>query len=127
MNPIRRSHLIRRLAGVLAGMLAPITTASAAFASPLRADPPGRFRRAPPPTRLPPLPPGWNKHPPLPTPAHVHAVLADGMTGWQITLITAGTVVLAAVLAVLAARVRAARRHVPAATNDGMTASGATR
>jgi hypothetical protein len=51
------------------------------------------------------------------------------MPGWQITLIAVGTavVVLAATLAVLAARVRAARRHVTATTADAMTASGATR
>jgi len=64
--------------------------------------------------------------PPLPGPAHVHAVLAGGMPGWQITLITAGTVVLAAVLTIIASRVRAVRRRVPAATNDAMTAMAAT-
>ena len=61
------------------------------------------------PGRLPPLPPGWNKHPPLPGPAHVRAALAGGMPGWQITLIVAAAGVLAAALAVLANRKRAAR------------------
>jgi hypothetical protein len=130
MNPVRRSHLIRRAAGVLTGLaalLTPITTASAASASPLRADPPGWFQRMPAPARLPPLPPGLNKHPPLPAPAHVHAVLAGGMPGWQITLIAAGAVILATVLTALATRVRAVRRRGTAANNDAMTASGATR
>jgi hypothetical protein len=71
-----------------------------------------RSTGAPPPRHLPPLPPlppGWNKHPPLPGPAHVHA-LACGMTYWQVALITAGAAT-AAQLAALAARRRAVRRH----------------
>ena len=52
MNPIR---CIRRVAGVLAGLagalLASAAAAPAAFASGPR-----------------PVPPGWNKHPPLPAP-----------------------------------------------------------
>jgi hypothetical protein len=92
MNPIRRFRLIRRVAGVLAGLaalLASITTGPADFAAQLRPDPPGWLKRAPVPVHLPPLPPGWNKHPPLPGPAHVHAALVGGMPGWQITLIAA--------------------------------------
>jgi hypothetical protein len=50
--------------------------------------------------------PGWRKPPPLL--AHVHAVVTGGMPGWQITLITAGAVLAAAVVALLA---RAARRR----------------
>jgi hypothetical protein len=61
----------------------------------------------------PPLPPGWNKRPPLPT--HVHALATGGMPGWQITLIAAAAVLLAAALAVLATRIRATRRRVPPA------------
>ena len=117
------------MAGVLAGLaalLASITSGPAAFASPLRADPPGWFKRPSVPVHLPPVPPGWTKHPPLPGPAHVHTALADGMPGWQITLVAAGAAVLAAVLAVLEMRMRAARRRVTASTADAMTASGAT-
>jgi len=92
MNPVRRSRLIRRMAGVLTGLaalLAPITTGPAAVASQLRPDPPGWLQRVPAPAHLPPLPPGWNMHPPRPGPAHIHAALAGGMPGWQITLIAA--------------------------------------
>jgi hypothetical protein len=114
-QPIRRSRLIRRVAGVLTGLaatLAPITTGPAAVASQLRPDPPGWLnRRAPGPVHLPPLPPGWNKHPPLPGPAH--AALTGGMPGWQITLIAAAAV-LAAAAAVRAGRMRAARRRATA-------------
>jgi hypothetical protein len=114
MSPIHRSHLIRRVAGVQTGLpalLAPITTGSAAFASPLQADPPAWLNRLPAPVRLPPVPPGWNKHPPPPDPARIHAALTGGMLGWQITLIAAGAAVLAVILAVLLTRARAARRR----------------
>ena len=79
MNPARRSRLIRRAAGVLTGLAAvpaPVTTGPAACASALRADPPGWLQRLHVPGRLPPVPPGWNKHPPLPGAAQVHAALA---------------------------------------------------
>jgi hypothetical protein len=117
MNPARRSHLVRRVAGVLTGLaalLAAITTGSAAFASPLRADPPAWLQRLPAPARLPPLPPGWNKHPPLPGPVHARAAPAYGMPGWQIILIAAGAAALAGVVAILASRMRAWRRRVTA-------------
>jgi hypothetical protein len=129
MNPTRRLHPARRLAGILAGLagtvLAGATTAPAAFAT--RVPPPDTPLGAPPaapaPEHLPPLQPGWNKHPPL---GHVvgpvyrvpvHAVVAGGMPGWQIALITAGVALAAAVLATIAYRIRAAhrRRTVPAA------------
>ena len=104
MNPIRA---IRRLACILAelavGLLALATISPAAFA---RARPPSAE-----PTVLvtpPPLPPGWNKHPPLP--AHVHAMATGGMPGWQIALIAAGATVLATAAVALLARARAARR-----------------
>ncbi len=60
----------------------------------------------------PPLPPGWSKHPPLPDPERVHAALADGMPGWQITLIVATTALLTAALTVTAYRLRAIRPRV---------------
>jgi hypothetical protein len=90
MNPIRT---IRRVAGVLAGLagalLASAAAAPAAFSSGPR-----------------PVPPGWNKHPPLPAPLHT----VGGMPGWQITLIAVGAALLAATVAVLADRARASRR-----------------
>jgi hypothetical protein len=93
---VHRIRLTRRLAGILAGLtsalLAFCGAAPAAFAS-----------------GQPPLPPGWNKHPPLP--AHTHTPVTGGMPGWQITLIAAGAALLAAVLAVLIDRARAAGRR----------------
>lgn len=138
MNPIHPSQLTRRVAGVLASLaplLASITTGPAAVASPLPPGPHWWSNPEPAPAQLQPpvhlphplhLPPGWIEHPPLPGPAHVHAALAHGMPGWQITLITVGAAVLAAVLAVLARRMRAARR-VTATTAEAKTTSGATR
>jgi len=66
----------------------------------------------------PPLPP-WNKHPPLPL-GHVvgpvvkvpgQTVVTGGTPGWRIALIAAGAALLAAVLAVIADRARAAQRR----------------
>ena len=51
---------------------------------------------------------------PAQVPPQIHTVTACGMPGWQITLIAAGAAVLAALLAVTADRVRAARRHMTA-------------
>jgi hypothetical protein len=94
MNPIRH---IRRVAGALAGLagalLAFAAAAPAAFAS-------GQS--------LPPLPPGINKHPPLPV--QVHTIVVGGTPGWQIALIAAGAALLAATVAILADRARASRR-----------------
>jgi hypothetical protein len=56
----------------------------------------------------PPLPRGWREHPPR-RPAHIHAVVAAGVTSWQIALITIGAAVVAGVLAVLVRRARFAR------------------
>ena len=92
-------HAIRRLAGILAG-LATAALASTAAPAALASTPPGRAWL--PSWAGPPLPPGWNKHPPLPV--HAHAAV----TGWQATLI--GVALLVATLAVLAGRAWAARR-----------------
>jgi hypothetical protein len=86
---------IRRLAATLAGLagalLAFAMAAPAAFAS------------------VPPLPPPVReKHPPLPV--QVHTVVIGGMPGWQITLIAVGAALLAATIAVLLDRARAAHR-----------------
>jgi hypothetical protein len=135
MNRIHRAGRICRSAGILAWLacaaLASIAAAPAAFASTSRRPsgsasagpapvnlhlPPG-WNKHPPlpdpaPAHLPALPPGWNKHPPLPDPARVHAALASGMPGWQITFVAVGAAVLATAVAVLIARARAARQHV---------------
>jgi hypothetical protein len=64
------------------------------------------------------LPPGWRKHPPLPlghvvgpvykVPARIpaHTTVTGGMPGWQITLITATAVLLAAALVLAVYRMR---------------------
>jgi hypothetical protein len=98
MNPIRT---IRRLACLLAGL----AVASAAAPAALAATSPGRAR--PLAWADPPLPPGWNRHPPLP--AHVHGLVTSAMPGWQITLIMAAAVLLAAAFAMTVYRIGAAR------------------
>jgi hypothetical protein len=91
MYPIRR---IRRLACILAGLTA--TTVALAAAAP------GALASPPPPD---PGPAGA-----VPAPA-IQTVVTGGMPGWQITLIAAGAALLAAVLAVIFDRTRAAHRH----------------
>ena len=78
-------HAIRRPAGMLLGLasvvLASLTTASpAALAAPR------------------PQPPGWNKHPPLPT----HALATGGIPGWQQALMAVTIVLLVATLVAIA-------------------------
>ena len=115
MKPIRHSrHLAAALAGLACGWLGLSIAAPAAFAA-LRVPPPsGESARI----TLPPEPPGWNKHPPLP-PGHVvgpvykvpvRTVVIGGMPGWQITLIAVGAALFAATAAVLAYRAWTARR-----------------
>jgi len=122
---------IGRLAGILAGLAGAAAALAvgvpAALASTLPGRtwllswpdpplPPGWNKHPPRPTGTQPalrFPPGWNKHPPLPDPARLHAALAGGMPGWQITLIAAAAI-LAAAAAVLLARTRAARRRAAA-------------
>jgi hypothetical protein len=54
------------------------------------------------------LPPGWNKHPPLP--AHSHLAISSVLPGWQIAVIAAVAALLAAALAVAVYRTRIARQ-----------------
>ncbi len=122
MSPIRPSHLIGRVAGVLAGLaglLASLTTGPAAFAAQLRPDPPWWITHLRPPVHLQPAP-GYFKHPPLPDPARVHAAVGGGIPGWQITLIAVSAAVLAST-AILLGRALAARRHrtVPSSVTNG--------
>ena len=90
----------RRLGGLLAGLGALVTTlmvtGTAAMAMQLQLPPPGGGDEV---IKPPPLPPA-----------------AGGMPGWEITLIAVGAAIVAAVLAVLAERVRSARRR-PAGTS----------
>ena len=97
-----RIQHVRRLAAALAG-LASALLGLAAAAPAVLADP-----------RPPHPPPGWYKHPPLS--AHTQTVTAGAMPGWQITLIAAAALLLAAALAVTAYRIRTARRRVAAST-----------
>ena len=99
---MNRIHHVRRLVGVVVGLAVALVTAvavaPAAFARPY--PPPGPL------SRYEPVAPA--------VPAHTHAALTGGMAGWQIALISVGTAILGAIVAVLLDRARAARRHVPA-------------
>ena len=127
MNPIRHSHLIRRVARLLAGLTAllpSITAGPAALAAQLRPDPPGWLGRLAAGLHVPPASAGWDKHP-LPGQAHGDGALTGGMAGWQITLIVGAATVIAAVLAVIARRMRAGRRRAAATNAGAMTTSSA--
>jgi hypothetical protein len=77
---------------------------------------------------VPPLPPGWNHRPPMPleyifgpvVKVPGPTVVTGGTPGWQIALIAAGAALLAAVLAVIADRARAARRRQMAGTAEAI-------
>jgi hypothetical protein len=101
MNPIRT---IRRLAcmltGLAAALAAAVAGAPAAFAQP--SPPPG------PPGEIIRFGPLLVPHT---VPAHTHAAISGGLAGWQITLIAVGAAILAAIVAVLLHRARAARSH----------------
>jgi hypothetical protein len=114
MNPTRT---IRRLGQILAGLAATLLASTATTSAAFAAAPRGPAGPAAAPTVTPPvfrIPPGWNKHPPLPDPSRINAALPGGMPGWQIALIAAGATVLAVILAVLLTRARAARRRAAA-------------
>ena len=98
---MKRFRIIGRLAAILGGLAGIVVTLGAVVAPAALAggDPRGHLGLKP---------RGWYKRPALP--AHAHAAVAGGMPGWQIALIVAGAAVLAGALAVLAYRVRAARR-----------------
>jgi hypothetical protein len=74
MNP---TPAIGRLAGILAGLAA--AAAALAVGVPPRSPPPRPGGPGCSPGRTRHCPPGWNKHPPLPDPARLHAALAGGM------------------------------------------------
>ena len=89
MTRIRR--ILTALATLAGALLAFTAAAPAALA--VRVPPPGGYDR------------------PVQPPPQVHTIVAGGMSGWQIALIAAGAALLAAVLAVIADRARAARRR----------------
>ena len=100
MNRIRH---IRRLAGALAALAGALLAFAAAAPAALASGQP------------PPLPPIREKHPPLhaflpPFRVPVRTVVIGGMPGWQIALIAVGAALLAATVAVLLDRARAAHR-----------------
>jgi hypothetical protein len=102
MNPIRT---IRRLAcmltGLAAALAAAVAGAPAAFAATtLQYPPPGVL------SRYEPVAPA--------VPAHIHAALTAGVTGWQIAVIVVGAAIVGAIVGVLLDRARAAHGHRPA-------------
>jgi len=91
---MNRCHALGHFAVILAGLAGAVLVFAAAVPAALAS---ASYRRA----RLlswadPPLPPGWNKHPRLPDPARVHAALAGGMPGWQLSLMAVTIVLFAA-------------------------------
>jgi hypothetical protein len=90
MNPFRH---IRRITAVLATLAATVLVATPAFAMVI-------------------VPGGGGYVAPARGPAQIQyrTIVAGGMPGWQIALIAVGTALLAATVAVLADRARAARR-----------------
>lgn len=97
---MNRIHRIRRSLAVLAGLACAMAGFGAAAPAALAVNP---------------APPGGGG-PPVTQPALVRTVIVGGMPGWQITLIAAGAALLAAAVAVLLDRARAARRHTLAPT-----------
>ena len=89
---MKRIHCTCRFAGVLAGLVTTLLALGAAApAARAMIHDPGGGPEVQPATQV---------------------VVTGGMPGWQITLIAAGAALVAAVLAVLADRARAARRHM---------------
>src|SRR5262249_30322581 len=98
---MNRCHALGHLAVVLAGLAGAVFVlarpAVAAALAPAAPGGPGRLAGGPPP-----LPPGWNKHPQPSHPARVHAALAGGIPGWQLTLMAVTILLLAATLVAIA-------------------------
>ncbi len=91
----RLGRLATALAAVIGGLLASVTAATAAFATP--------------------VPVGDGGGPVAPVPATtVRVISAGGMAGWQITLIAVAAALAAATAAVILDRARASRRAASA-------------
>jgi len=97
---MNRIHPIRRLAGILAGLAGALLALTAAAPAALAVNVP---------------PPGGGAGTVEPPP-QVHTLVMGGMLGWQITLIAVAAAIIAAAVAVIVDRARAARRHLPART-----------
>ena len=93
---MNRCHALGYLAVILAGLAGAVLTFAAAVPAALASASPRRARLLS--WADPPLPPGWNKHPRLPDPARVHAAMAGGIPGWQLTLMAVTIVLLVATL-----------------------------
>lgn len=91
---MNRGHALGRLAVILAGLAGAVLAFAAVVPTALASTSPRRARLLS--WADPPLPPGWTKHPRLPDPARVHAALADGIPGWQLTLMAVTIVLLTA-------------------------------
>jgi len=101
----RLAVIVAGLAGALLALCAGAASAFAAVLAPLGGDPHGR-----------PGQPGPAASPPLP--AHAPTPVTGGMPGWQISLLVAGAVLLAAALAAAAYRIRSARQRVSTSNAD---------
>ena len=93
-------HALGHVAGILAGLAGAVLAFAAAVPTALADTSPRHARLLS--WADPPLPPGWNKHPRPPDPARVHAALAGGLPGWQLTLMAVTIVLLAATLVAIA-------------------------
>jgi hypothetical protein len=96
MNPIRT---IRRSAALVAGLAAALVAVIAATPAAFADDVPH---------------PGALPRHPVPFASHAHAAVAGGTPGWQVALIVGGAVLVAAAIAVLLGRARAAQRRMTA-------------
>ena len=97
---MNRCPAFGHLAVILAGLAGAVLTFAAAVPAALASTSPRRARLLS--WAGPPLPPGWNKHPPLPDPARAHAALAAHIPGWQLTLMAVTIVLLVATLVAIA-------------------------
>ena len=96
---MNRCHGLGHLAVIVAGLAGAVVAFAAVPAAFASASP----RQAWLPSWAdPPLPPGWNKHPPLPDPAQVHTALAGSIPGWQVALMAVTIVLLVATLVAIA-------------------------
>jgi hypothetical protein len=110
--PHRETHphsTTRQAAGRLRRLAVALTAAACGLLAPALIIPAASAR-----TIMLPDPGNGGTIPSTPPPANAAAVSGGGMAGWQITLIAVGAALVAATVAVLLDRARAARRPAPA-------------